>query len=358
MTTKDTLSDATDDSSSIDVQGERILTAIHDLIELCGGTHEAFESQLVTQLIQTGLKLLTEKHDTGQLKLMTRALKEMRHAYRIFNRYTNVHRISIFGSARTPEDHPDYLSAKAFSVGMAERGWMCITGAANGIMKAGLEGSKRQSSFGLSIRLPFEVPTNSVIEGDAKLMIFRYFFTRKLMFISHSDAVAVFPGGFGTLDELFEVLTLLHTGKSAIIPVVLVEGTNGVYWKHWEHYIQTHLLANGWISPADPNLYYLASSSDDALKHIEAFYRRYHSSRYVRDILVLRLLEPLNKMQVAQLNQQFSVLVKSGVMEMSAPLPEETDHLELPRLIFHHTRQDFGILRKLIDQINAFEDFE
>lgn len=354
MTTNNPPHDELSDERQIDVQGERILNAIQDLIELCGGTPNAFESDLVTQLIQTGLKLLIENHDTGQLKLMTRALKEMRHAYRIFNRYRNVHRVSIFGSARTPEDHPDYLSAKAFSIGMADRGWMCITGAANGIMKAGLEGSKRQSSFGLSIRLPFEIPTNTLIEGDSKLIIFRYFFTRKLMFISHSNAVAVFPGGFGTLDELFEVLTLIQTGKSSIIPVVLIEGTTGIYWKHWENYIQTHLLTNGWISPEDTNFYYLASSAEDALKHIERFYHRYHSSRYVRDILVLRLLEPLNAQHLEQLNQQFSILIKSGKMEMSAPLPEETDYLELPRLIFRHTRQDFGILRKLIDQINAF----
>lgn len=355
MTTKDGFPETlNDDDSMIDVKGERILNAIHELIDLCGGIHEVLEKELITQQIQTSLKLMIEKHDLGQLKLMTRAFKEMRHAYRIFNRYTNVHRISIFGSARTPENHPDYIAAKSFSMGMTEHGWMCITGAADGIMKAGLEGSQRQSSFGLSIRLPFEVPTNSVIEGDPKLMIFRYFFVRKLMFISNSHAVAVFPGGFGTLDELFEVLTLLHTGKSAIIPVVLIEGPAGVYWQHWEHYIQTHLLANGWISPADPSLYYLASSPEDAIQHIETFYRRYHSSRYVKEVLVLRLLETLNHEQIDLLNEKYSILVKSGKMQMSGPLPEETDYLELPRLIFHHTRKDFGIVRKLIDQINAF----
>lgn len=339
----------------INVEDERILKLIHALVEACGGSPENLDGNLVTQLIQTSLRLMSEKHDSGQLKLMTRALKEMRYAYRIFNRYPNVRRISIFGSARTPEDHPDYFTAKDFSLRMADQGWMCITGAANGIMKAGLEGSKRQSSFGLSIRLPFEIPTNSFIEGDPKLMIFRYFFTRKLMFISHSDAIAVFPGGFGTLDELFEVLTLLHNGKSSLVPVVLIEGTPGVYWQFWEEYIKIHLLANGWISPADRHLYYLASSPEDAVRHIQHFYSCYHSSRYVKDILVLRLLKPLDIIQVGHLNEKFSVLVQSGTMQMSPSLPEESDYLDLPRLIFHHTRKDFGILRLLIDEINGFK---
>jgi hypothetical protein len=338
-----------------DPEDERALKLIHALVEACGGSPENLDGSLVTQLIQNSLRLMSEKHDSGQLKLMTRALKEMRYAYRIFNRYPNVKRISIFGSARTPEDHPDYLTAKAFSLGMADQGWMCITGAANGIMKAGLEGSKRQSSFGLSIRLPFEIPTNSFIEGDTKLMIFRYFFTRKLMFISHSDAIAVFPGGFGTLDELFEVLTLLHNGKSSIVPLVLIEGNPGVYWKFWEEYIQKHLLDNGWISPEDRNLYYIASSPEDAVKHIQHFYSCYHSSRYVKDIFVLRLQRPLDSAQVEHLNQKFAILVQSGTMQMSSPLTEETDYLELPRLIFHHTRKDFGILRLLIDEINNFK---
>lgn len=335
-----------------DVFDERIVKTIQELIVMCGGSPETLDGNLVTQLIQTSLKIMVEKHHSGQLKLMTRALKEMRHAYQVFNRYPNTRRISIFGSARTPEEHPDYLAAKEFSIKMTDSGWMCITGAANGIMKAGLEGSKAQSSFGLSIRLPFEASTHSIIEGDSKFMIFRYFFTRKLMFISHSDAIAVFPGGFGTLDELFEVLTLIQTGKSNIVPVVLIEGTPGVYWQFWQEYIQEHLLANGWISPADRSLYHLASSSEDAMQHIQAFYRRYHSSRYVKDLLVIRLHTPLDQAQVGHLNQKFSPLVHSGVMAMSSALPEESDFLDLSRLVFHHTRKDFGLLRQLIDEIN------
>lgn len=339
---------------SVDYQDERILKTIRELISLCGGSADSFEGGVTVQLIETSLKLMNDKLDGGQLKLMNRALKEMRYAYRIFNRYGNVRRISIFGSARTPEDHPDYLAAKAFSIAISDHGWMCITGAANGIMKAGLEGSKKQGSFGLSIRLPFEVPTNPWIEGDPKLIMFRYFFTRKLMFISHSDAIAVFPGGFGTLDELFEVLTLLHTGKGNIVPLVLVEGHGGSYWDHWSDYIEKQLLSNGWISPEDPKLYYIASSAEDAIEHIQQFYKRYHSSRYVKDALVLRLQSALTEEQLEFLNDKFGCLVQSGKMTMRGAYPEETDYLELPRLTFQHTRKQFGLLRQLIDQINAF----
>lgn len=336
-----------------DVHDEQIVNAIHQLIEACGCSADNFAGDLTTQLIQTSLKLLIDDHDIGQLKLMTRAMKEMRHAYRIFNQYPDTHRISIFGSARTPQNHPDYQTAKEFGMKMAQAGWMCITGAADGIMKAGLEGAEKSSSFGLSIRLPFEAPINSVIEGDPKLMIFRYFFTRKLMFISHSHAVAVFPGGVGTLDELFEVLTLMQTGKSNIIPTVLLEGT-GKYWEGWEEYLKEHLLGNGWISPEDKNFYYIANSTEDGIQHIQKFYSRYHSSRYVKDLLVIRLLTPLGTHQIQELNAHFAKLIESGQITASSALPEETDYLELPRLVFRHTRKDFGLLRALIDHINNF----
>lgn len=339
----------------VDVHDASILEPIHRLIELCGGDPQTFDGSLLTQMIQNNLKLIQEKHGTGQLKLITRSMKEMRYAYRVFNQYKDSHCISIFGSARTPEDHPDYIAAREFSAGMAALGWMCITGAANGIMKAGLEGPQKASSFGLSIRLPFEIPTNPFIAGDAKLIAFRYFFTRKLMFMSHSEALAAFPGGFGTLDELFEVLTLQQTGKANIMPVVLIEGENGTYWKHWQEYIEHQLLNNGWICPEDRHLYYIAKSPADAVSHIQKFYRRYHSSRYVKDNLVICLKESLTPNQIDILNAKYGRLLASGKMEMISALPEETKHKTLPRLAFHHTHQDFGLVRALIDDINNFE---
>lgn len=341
--------------NSVDVHDPVIVDQIHGLIESCGGDVTSLSSELISQLIQNSLKLVRDGHDMGQLKLMSRAMKEMRYAYRIFNRYKEAHCVSIFGSARTPEGHPDYIAAQQFSAGIAKCGWMCITGAANGIMKAGLEGPDPRLNFGLSIRLPFEVPTNSFIAGDAKLISFRYFFTRKLMFISHSNALAAFPGGFGTLDELFEVLTLLQTGKANIIPVLLIEGVGGTYWKHWQEYIQRELLQNGWISAEDRHFYYIAKDPEDAVVHIQQFYRRYHSSRYVRDTLVIRLKDALSADQLVALSDKYRHLIVSGEIEAVAPFPEEDDYLDLPRIAFHHTHRDFGLVRALIDDINAAE---
>lgn len=343
-----------DNTHSVDVNSPKIVHAIHELIAACGEDPTTYEGDLTTQLIQTSLKLMIENHDIGQLKLITRALKEMRHAYRIFNQYPHQRCISIFGSARTPVKHPDYRAATSFSRSMAKDGWMCITGAAEGIMHAGMKGAQRESSFGLSIHLPFEATTNELIKEDPKLMVFRYFFTRKIMFISHADAVAAFPGGVGTLDELFEVLTLMQTGKSHIVPLVLIEGAKGHYWNHWRHYMDTQLLGNGWISETDRNFYYIASTPADAKRHIMKFYRRYHSSRYVKDNLVIRMLTPLKQKHIDQLNEQFASLISSGKIVMSEALPEESDFPELPRLVFKHTRKNYGLLRALIDQVNAF----
>ena len=337
-----------------DINDEHVLKAIHELVETCGGTRDSFEAELVTQMIQASLRMLTEGHDLGQLKLITRALKELRYAYYVFNQYPHTRRVSIFGSARTPEDHPDYLAAKAFSEMMVEYGWLSITGGANGIMKAGLEGHQKDQGFGLSIKLPFEAPANNLIEGAHKLIIFRYFFTRKLMFMSHSHAVAAFPGGFGTMDELFEVLTLLQTGKANIIPVVLLEGQEGHYWDRWEENVHKQFLANGWISPEDLYFYYKAPSIQAAVEHINQFYKRYHSSRYIKDTLIIRLKEPLTSEHVEHLNQKYRSLVQSGVMALCDPFPEEKEHLELPRLAFIHTRNQFGLVRALINDINTY----
>lgn len=329
--------------------------AIAGLIQSLGdGDPNTYEGQLVGQIIETALKLMAEEHDLGELKVITRSIKEMRYAYNVFHRYKEGPCVSIFGSARTPEDHPDYIAAKEFGSAMAKQGWMCMTGAANGIMKGGLEGVQKEQSFGLSIRLPFETAANTLIDGDPKLIFFRFFFTRKLMFMSHSHAMAAFPGGYGTLDELFEMLTLIQTGKANIIPIVLIEGKEGTYWKEWRRYVHNNLLDNQWISPEDDYLYYLAPSIHDAVQHILKFYSRYHSSRYVGDDFVIRLLSPLNGSQVESLNQEFKSLVSEGEMTMSGALPEETDHLELPRLVFQHTRNHFGKLRLLIDAINNF----
>jgi len=343
------------DSKVDENKTEENLEAIASLIRLHGGDPSTFAGELISQMIQSNLKLIQGHQDLGQLKLLTRTAKEMRYAYRIFNEYKGAPCVSIFGSARTPEHHPDYIAAKAFSSAMASQGWMCITGAANGIMKAGLEGLPRESSFGLSIRLPFESPDISLLAGDVKSITFRYFFTRKLMFISHSDAIAAFPGGVGTLDELFEVLTLQQTGKANIVPIVLMEGEGGAYWAHWLDYLNKQLLANGWISPEDLHLFYIAKSPADGAAHIKQFYHRYHSSRYVKDLLVIRIKEPLTALQVGSLTVKYKDLIASGEIIMCGPLPEENDHLQFTRLVFHHNHRHTGLLRALIDDINSFD---
>ncbi|MEL7474469.1 MAG: LOG family protein, partial [Planctomycetota bacterium] len=269
-----------------------ISNALNELIDKVGGDSESFDGRLVRELLTAGLKLIPDGRGTGDLKLMTAALKELRYAYRVFAQYPEPHKCTIFGSARTPEDHADYQVTVDFSKLMADRGWMVITGAGDGIMKAGHEGAERESSFGVAIRLPFETTANDVIAGDDKLIHFRYFFTRKLMFLSQAEAVVLCPGGFGTLDEAYETLTLIQTGKASMIPIVLLEGEPG-YWDAWHKFTEDVLLGRGMISPEDLGLYYFAKTPEDAAEHIDHFYRNYHSSRYVRDDLVIRLKRSL-----------------------------------------------------------------
>ena len=343
-----------------------VSAAVDRLVEAAArsasGSRGGRRTGLIEDMVRTSLKALDDGSDLGQVKVMERALREMRNAYLVFNRFKGVRKISIFGSARTPEDHPDYAAAREFGRLMAGEGWMAITGAGMGIMKAGHEGPTRQSSFGLSIRLPFETNANEIIRGDPKLIDFKYFFTRKLMFISHSDAVACFPGGFGTMDEIFETLTLVQTGKSHPMPIVLVEGSGADgrprgYWKRWESGVVHNLVESGWISPEDTSLYEIAESPADAADRVLRFYRRYHSSRYIGDTFVVRVKRALSRRQVAELNDTFSHLVKSGTVDQSmGPLEGEDDHVSLPRVAFHHTRRGFGHVRRFIDRINEMPD--
>jgi uncharacterized protein (TIGR00730 family) len=328
---------------------------IDRLIEEVGGRPGSYDAKLVRELMVAGLKLIPDGRDTGELKLMTAAVKELRYAYRVFGQYPDPHKVTIFGSARTPAEHPDYAATIEFSKLMAGRGWMVITGAGGGIMHAGHVGPGREASFGVAIRLPFETTANEVILGDEKLIHFRYFFTRKLMFLSQAEAVALLPGGFGTMDEAYEALTLVQTGKTSMIPIVMLEGQGGDYWKHWESWTREGLLTRNLVSPEDVNLYYLARDPTDAADHIIKFYRNYHSSRYVKDDLVIRLQRKLRDVDVQRLESEFKVLIKHGGMVQRGPLEGETDHLNLPRLVFQHTRHKFGMVRMLIDRINQCE---
>ena len=264
--------------------------------------------------------------------------------------------MTVFGSARTPPSHPAYAAAVEFGRLVAEAGWMVITGAAAGIMEAGHVGAGRDKSFGLNILLPFESSPNAVIHGDPKLMNMRYFFTRKLMLIKESDAVVLFPGGFGTHDEAFEALTLIQTGKSHLFPIVLVDEPGGTYWRRWQEFVEADLLGRGYVSPADLSLYKITDDPAEAVGEVTRFYRVYHSQRYVKGELVLRLRRPLTAATLGTLHADFADLLAAGRFEPSDALPQEANEpalAGLPRLRFRPVRTEQGRLRQLIDRLNA-----
>jgi uncharacterized protein (TIGR00730 family) len=307
-------------------------------------------------MIRTVCRLNADGTARADVKLMDRALAELRFAFKTFAPYEHIPKVSIFGSARTPEDHPDYLAALRFAERMRECEWMVITGAGDGIMKAGHGGAGAEASFGVAIRLPFEQRTNEFIALDKKLVNFNYFFTRKLMFIRESKAIALFPGGFGTQDEGFEALTLIQTGKAPMVPVVLIDAPGGTYWQHWRTYVKAELLHTGMISAEDMNLIKITDDIEVAVQEILRFYRRFHSYRYVRDTLVIRLNDSLPADFVAGLNADYADILEGGKIELGAALPEEGDELpEKPRLIMRFNRRSHGRLRKMLDAINAVD---
>jgi uncharacterized protein (TIGR00730 family) len=315
--------------------------------------------EFVQQIKDTADKLARDKAPRGDMKMLATALRELRYCLKVFAAYRGKRKATVFGSARTRPDHPAYTAAVEFGRRMAEENWMVITGAAAGIMEAGHVGAGRDMSFGLNILLPFEQGANPVISGDPKLMNLRYFFTRKLMFIKESDAVVLFPGGFGTHDEAFETLTLIQTGKSHIFPVVLVDEPGGTYWARWQDFVKEDLLNRGYISPADLSLYHITDSVEDAIREVTRFYRVYHSMRYVRSGLVLRLQRRLSDATMDRLTAEFADLTApGGRFEQTGALPQEANEpalAELPRLRFKFNRHRMGRLRQLINVVNADE---
>jgi uncharacterized protein (TIGR00730 family) len=308
---------------------------------------------LAQQIRETADKLLRDGATRGDLKLLTTALKELRYSFKVFTPYRKTRKVTVFGSARLAADHPAYQAAVDFGRKLAEAGYMVITGAAAGIMEAGHVGAGRDHSIGINILLPFEQHANPIIEGDRKLMHLKYFFTRKLLFVKESDAVALFPGGFGTQDEGFEVLTLVQTGKSHLFPIVMVDEPGGDYWTRWQAYITDVLLLRNLISPEDLSLYRITTNVDEAVAEVLQFYRVYHSMRYVGHDLVLRLQNPLPAEVLEQVRTSYADIVVTGTYEQSGPLAPEGNELpDLSRVRFHFNRRNMGRLRQLIDFIN------
>ena len=326
---------------------------IQELIKFKGGGHNENE---VADIIENALKLLTDVQDTGDVRVIQTALRELRYAFRLFEPYAGIRKVTIFGSARTQPDHVEYQQAADFGKKIVRAGFMVITGAGPGIMQAGHEGAGPEKSFGANIRLPWERGANPVIAEDKKLVTFKYFFTRKLIFIRQSDAIALFPGGFGTLDEGYEAITLMQTGKAQLMPLVLVDKPGGTYWKTWDIHVREELLRNKLISPEDLNLYQITDSTDEAVKIITRFYRNFHSTRFVRDLFIIRLKIAPNESALAALNEDFSDIIVEGKIQAVKPMPEEVEHnehLELKRIAFNFNRRDYGRLRQMIDVLNG-----
>jgi uncharacterized protein (TIGR00730 family) len=311
--------------------------------------------ELIEEMIVTALKIARDQMGVADLKLINRSIKEMRYAAKVFAPFHNLRKVAVFGSARTLPDAPEFKVAEDFGREMVAHNFMVITGGGDGIMAAAQRGAGREHSFGLNIRLPFEQRANEVIEGDPKLINLNYFFTRKLNFVKETHAFALFPGGFGTLDETFEVLTLMQTGKARVIPVVLLDRPEGTYWETWMKFLTEHLLKLGFISREDFSFFKIVHNVQEAVAEILQFYKVYHSARWVREKLVIRICRRLSNEAVVDLNEKFADIMRRGkIVQGNALRPEKNEPQiwNLPRLILTPYRSSFGRFRQLIDAIN------
>lgn len=330
---------------------------VDDLIDrLIRHAGEVRHPDYVREMILAALKSGQESKDRIDLKIMNTTLKEMRFTTKVFSPYRGIKKVTVFGSARTRPDEPIYRLAQEFGKKLSRAGYMVITGGGPGIMQAVNEGAGSENSFGVNIRLPFEQQMNPVLAHNPRTITYKYFFNRKVAFLKESDAVALFPGGFGTLDEAMETLTLVQTGKRAPLPLILIDEPGGTYWTRYVDFLKEELLVNGYINETDLDLFERSESLDEAVERIRIFYSRYHSLRYVGEKLAIRLLTPIRQEAVEELHAQFKdILIPQGEMTLSEALPVESDEPEiayLPRLLVDFDRRDFARLRHLIDAIN------
>jgi len=327
---------------------------ISELMNLVGVNHP----RIIREMILSALKAGHDIDYLADLKLLRTTMKEMRYTSKVFGPYRHRRKVTIFGSARTLPDEPIYQKCVDFSRMLAEKGYMTITGGGGGIMQAGNEGAGADNSFAVNIRLPFEQDTNPVMSASDKVLMYQYFFNRKVAFLKEADAVALFPGGFGTLDESMEILTLMQTGKNPPIPLVLIDDDGGDYWEVWFNFVKDSLLKRGLISGEDFGLFTITRDATEAVAVIDDFYKVYHSSRFVGDTFVIRLNSPLDAEQIGILDSEFKeILAPGSSFRLTGPYEKEQDQpdlMSLPRLAFEFNRRNFGLLKAFIRRINSF----
>jgi uncharacterized protein (TIGR00730 family) len=325
-----------------------------EITELVKRYADPGNADLIQDMLFTVTKAARSPLDRGELKILNTALRELRYAFKIFDPYRETRKVSVFGSARATPDLPEYRQAVEFARRISAKGYMIITGAGGGIMAAANEGAGAARSFGLNIQLPFEQTPNRFIANDRKYVRFHYFFTRKIVFLKETSGIVLFPGGLGTLDEGFEALTLVQTGKSPPLPLVLVDRPKGTYWRTWAQHVEDHLLRRGWISEEDLALFTVTDRVDRAVEEITRFYRVYHSSRYVNDLLVVRCQKEIAERDAQRLTREYRDMLVGGEILRTRALPEEEEPrlAHLPRLVMRFNRRNCGRLRSFINALN------
>ncbi len=342
-------------TSSIDLAGK-----VDELLALAA-PNSSLNLPLYRDMLSTVLRAAQADRNRWDAKIMLQTLREMEHAFSVLEQFKRRRKVTVFGSARTPTNHPIYELAKELGALLARNELMAITGAGGGIMAAAHEGAGLEHSLGLNISLPFEQSANATLKGSSNLLSFKFFFLRKLFFVKEADALVLCPGGFGTLDETLEALTLIQTGKSPLVPVVLLDEPNGTFWQDALAFISKQLQGNGYILPSDLKLLSLVHSAEEAVAQITRFYSNYHSSRWLKERFVVRLQHPLNAEAIEQLPELFADLCKNGgFVQQVGAFENEGDEPELShlsRLAFTFRGREYGRLRELYDFLNSAENW-